>query len=96
MQAHNAISFLHSLPLCQVTLEESDQENLAELEECDESDSRADAGSSTATGATAASGGGGPKPSGSQNQAQHGGMWRRVVGIYRKLTEKAHSFFLLR
>lgn len=58
----------------QVTLEESDQENLAELEECDESDSRADAGSSTATGTTAASGGGGPKPSGSQNQAQHGGM----------------------
>lgn len=76
MQAHNAISFSHSLSLSiwQVTLEESDQENLAELEECDESDSRADAGSSTATGTTAASGGGGPKPSGSQNQAQHGGM----------------------
>lgn len=71
---HASLSLTLSLFLWQVTLEESDQENLAELEECDESDSRADAGSSTATGTTAASGGGGPKPSGSQNQAQHGGM----------------------
>ncbi|XP_030568368.1 cAMP-specific 3',5'-cyclic phosphodiesterase isoform X2 [Drosophila novamexicana] len=63
----------------QVTLEESDQENLAELEECDESESRADAGSTTTTGTTATSAAGsgsagGGKPSGSQNQAQHGGM----------------------
>ncbi|XP_034489510.1 cAMP-specific 3',5'-cyclic phosphodiesterase isoform X5 [Drosophila innubila] len=60
----------------QVTLEESDQENLAELEECDESESRGDGGSSTTTGTTAADGGsaGGGKPSGSQNQAPHGGM----------------------
>ncbi|KAM8721593.1 hypothetical protein ACLKA7_007472 [Drosophila subpalustris] len=65
----------------QVTLEESDQENLDELEECDESESRGDAGSSTTTGtgttATNAAGGGlagGGKPSGSQNQAPHGGM----------------------
>ncbi|XP_043867404.1 cAMP-specific 3',5'-cyclic phosphodiesterase isoform X5 [Drosophila mojavensis] len=62
----------------QVTLEESDQENLAELEECDESESR-DACSSTTTGTTApsAAGGGsagGGKPSGSQNQAPHGGI----------------------
>ncbi|KAH8386938.1 hypothetical protein KR093_003679 [Drosophila rubida] len=61
----------------QVTLEESDQENLAELEEeCDESESRgdadadADAGSSSTTATTAT----GVKPSGSQNQAPHGGM----------------------
>lgn len=39
---------------------------------------------------------GGNKTGGSQNQHQHGGMWRRVVGIYRKLQEKAHNFFLLR
>ncbi|XP_064556781.1 3',5'-cyclic-AMP phosphodiesterase isoform X13 [Drosophila montana] len=63
----------------QVTLEESDQENLAELEECDESESRADAGSTTTTGTTATSAAGSGsagagKPSGSQNQAQHGGM----------------------
>ncbi|XP_032307956.1 cAMP-specific 3',5'-cyclic phosphodiesterase isoform X5 [Drosophila ananassae] len=70
----------------QVTLEESDQENLAELEEGDESvaDSRADAASSTTTGTTAtsalaggAAGGGvagGNKTGGSQNQHQHGGM----------------------
>ncbi|XP_023174081.1 cAMP-specific 3',5'-cyclic phosphodiesterase isoform X3 [Drosophila hydei] len=62
----------------QVTLEESDQENLAELEECDESESR-DACSTTTTGTTApsAAGGGsagGGKPSGSQNQAPHGGI----------------------
>ncbi|XP_070139168.1 3',5'-cyclic-AMP phosphodiesterase isoform X7 [Drosophila bipectinata] len=61
----------------QVTLEESDQENLAELEEGDES--VADAASSTTTGTTATSalGGGaagGNKTGGSQNQHQHGGM----------------------
>ncbi|XP_037724525.1 cAMP-specific 3',5'-cyclic phosphodiesterase isoform X6 [Drosophila subpulchrella] len=64
----------------QVTLEESDQENLAELEEGDES-----GGESTTTGTTAASalggaggggGGGGvaPRTGGCQNQPQHGGM----------------------
>ncbi|XP_034112529.1 cAMP-specific 3',5'-cyclic phosphodiesterase isoform X6 [Drosophila albomicans] len=59
----------------QVTLEESDQENLAELEEeCDESESRGDAGSSSTTGTTATGVAGGGKPSGSQNQAPHGGM----------------------
>ncbi|XP_032594893.1 cAMP-specific 3',5'-cyclic phosphodiesterase isoform X11 [Drosophila grimshawi] len=58
----------------QITLEESDQENLAELEECDESESRADAGSSTTTGTTATSAAGGGHPPGSQNQAQRGGM----------------------
>ncbi|XP_034124793.1 cAMP-specific 3',5'-cyclic phosphodiesterase isoform X5 [Drosophila guanche] len=69
----------------QVTLEESDQENLAELEEeCDDdSEGRADAGSS-ATIATAAlgggSGGGGggggvaPIAGDVQNQAQQGGI----------------------
>ncbi|KAH8276536.1 hypothetical protein KR044_011263 [Drosophila immigrans] len=59
----------------QVTLEESDQENLAELEEeYDESESRADGGSSSTTGTTATGVAGGGKPSGSQNQAPHGGM----------------------
>ncbi|XP_039498657.1 cAMP-specific 3',5'-cyclic phosphodiesterase isoform X2 [Drosophila santomea] len=68
----------------QVTLEESDQENLAELEEGDES-----GGESTTTGTTGttaasalsgAGGGGGagggvaPRTGGCQNQAQHGGM----------------------
>ncbi|EDW72197.2 uncharacterized protein Dwil_GK10356, isoform C [Drosophila willistoni] len=57
----------------QVTLEESDQENLAELEECDESDA-----TTTTTPAGSIDGGGGVgagvKPSGSQNQSQHGGM----------------------
>ncbi|XP_068139666.1 3',5'-cyclic-AMP phosphodiesterase isoform X2 [Drosophila tropicalis] len=57
----------------QVTLEESDQENLAELEECDESDA-----TTTTTPAGSIDGGGGSgagvKPSGSQNQSQHGGM----------------------
>ncbi|XP_033240421.1 cAMP-specific 3',5'-cyclic phosphodiesterase, isoforms N/G isoform X9 [Drosophila pseudoobscura] len=69
----------------QVTLEESDQENLAELEEeCDdESEGRADAGSSTTT-ATAAMGGGSGGGGGGggvapiagdvQNQAQQGGI----------------------
>ncbi|KAH8235456.1 hypothetical protein KR032_000591 [Drosophila birchii] len=71
----------------QVTLEESDQENLAELEEGDED---VDAASSTTTGTTATSalggagggggGGGGvgggmaPRTGGSQNQQHHGGM----------------------
>ncbi|XP_017851648.1 cAMP-specific 3',5'-cyclic phosphodiesterase isoform X4 [Drosophila busckii] len=59
----------------QVTLEESDQENLAELEECDESESRGDPGSSNTTDDNTAGGqGGGAKPSGSQNQPPHGGM----------------------
>ncbi|XP_033247925.1 cAMP-specific 3',5'-cyclic phosphodiesterase, isoforms N/G isoform X8 [Drosophila miranda] len=72
----------------QVTLEESDQENLAELEEeCDdESEGRVDAGSSTTTGTTATaamgggSGGGGggggvaPIAGDVQNQAQQGGI----------------------
>ncbi|XP_043659585.1 cAMP-specific 3',5'-cyclic phosphodiesterase isoform X6 [Drosophila teissieri] len=68
----------------QVTLEESDQENLAELEEGDES-----GGESTTTGTTGttaasalsgAGGGGGagggvaPRTGGCQNQPQHGGM----------------------
>ncbi|XP_017086171.1 cAMP-specific 3',5'-cyclic phosphodiesterase, isoforms N/G isoform X4 [Drosophila eugracilis] len=70
----------------QVTLEESDQENLAELEEGDES-----GGESTTTGTTgttaasalggAGGGGGGgagggvaPRTGGCQNQPQHGGM----------------------
>ncbi|KAH8408899.1 hypothetical protein KR009_003575 [Drosophila setifemur] len=63
----------------QVTLEESDQENLAELEEGDEY--AADAASSTTTGTTATgvhivggAGAGGNKTGGNQNQPQHGGM----------------------
>ncbi|XP_030381419.1 cAMP-specific 3',5'-cyclic phosphodiesterase isoform X4 [Scaptodrosophila lebanonensis] len=63
----------------QVTLEESDQENLAELEECDESDSRCEPSSTGTTATTGNSGGGGGggggvKPSGSQNQTPHAGM----------------------
>ncbi|XP_022211729.1 cAMP-specific 3',5'-cyclic phosphodiesterase isoform X3 [Drosophila obscura] len=72
----------------QVTLEESDQENLAELEEeCDDdSEGRADAGSSTTTATIATSamgggsggggGGGGVAPIAGdvQNQAQQGGI----------------------
>ncbi|XP_012161113.1 cAMP-specific 3',5'-cyclic phosphodiesterase isoform X7 [Ceratitis capitata] len=52
----------------QVTLEESDQENLAELEECDESEhNRTEATTTTATTDE-------HKPSGSENQSHHGGM----------------------
>ncbi|XP_067640426.1 3',5'-cyclic-AMP phosphodiesterase isoform X3 [Eurosta solidaginis] len=51
----------------QVTLEESDQENLAELEECDESEPNK-------TEETTTSAAGDNKPSGSENQSHHGGM----------------------
>uniref|UniRef100_A0A0K8TXX2 Phosphodiesterase n=1 Tax=Bactrocera latifrons TaxID=174628 RepID=A0A0K8TXX2_BACLA len=52
----------------QVTLEESDQENLAELEECDESEHN------KAEAATVTTAAGEHKPSGSENQSHHGGM----------------------
>ncbi|XP_058977809.1 cAMP-specific 3',5'-cyclic phosphodiesterase isoform X2 [Musca domestica] len=56
----------------QVTLEESDQENLAELEEGDETAAeRGDDGVSAADNMTTA---GDNKPSGSQNQPHHAGM----------------------
>ncbi|XP_036318246.1 cAMP-specific 3',5'-cyclic phosphodiesterase-like isoform X3 [Rhagoletis pomonella] len=52
----------------QVTLEESDQENLAELEECDESEHNKTEVAETTTAM------GEHKPSGSENQSHHGGM----------------------
>ncbi|XP_050332151.1 cAMP-specific 3',5'-cyclic phosphodiesterase isoform X4 [Bactrocera neohumeralis] len=52
----------------QVTLEESDQENLAELEECDESEHNKPEAATVTTAA------GEHKPSGSENQSHHGGM----------------------
>ncbi|XP_053950861.1 cAMP-specific 3',5'-cyclic phosphodiesterase isoform X2 [Anastrepha ludens] len=51
----------------QVTLEESDQENLAELEECEENEhSKTEATATTATSEN--------KPSGNENQSHHSGM----------------------
>lgn len=41
-------------------------------------------------------GNGDGKPSSSQSQSSHTGMWRRVVGLCRKLTEKAQTFWLIR
>lgn len=57
----------------QVTLEESDQENLAELEEGDETAAERgdDVVNTTADTMTTA---GDNKPSGSQNQPHHAGM----------------------
>nr|XP_036222186.1 cAMP-specific 3',5'-cyclic phosphodiesterase isoform X6 [Bactrocera oleae] len=52
----------------QVTLEESDQENLAELEECDESEHNKPEAATVTTAAAE------HKPSGSENQSHHGGM----------------------
>lgn len=66
----------------QITVEESDNED----DDDDENDDDEAAGTSSNAG----------KPSTSQNQTTHTGMWRRVVGLCRKLTEKAHTFLLIR
>lgn len=36
------------------------------------------------------------KPSVSQSHSHPSGMWRRVVGLCRKLSEKAQTFWLIR
>lgn len=77
----------------QITVEESDNEN----DDDDDDDDRAAAASMMAAAiAGASSDTGAGKPSTSQNQTTHTGMWRRVVGLCRKLTEKAHTFLLIR
>lgn len=59
--------------IVQVTLEESDQENLAELEEADETAAeRGDDDVNVANSSLTTTGEN--KPSGSQNQSHHAGM----------------------